>query len=189
MLLIPLAILAIDDEDDRAFMTRIYLDYRRLMYSVAIEIVRDSHIAEDMVSSAIIELIKNIDTLRKINGYRLRSYIASIVRNDSIDYVRKRNRQGKYFFMPDNDSILNNIPSEGTVDEALLRSVEIETLRQAIVKLCENEQLLLMMKYVDEADDSDIARILGIGKDSVRVYLSRARKHLQRIIMEDEKIE
>lgn len=189
MLLIPLAILAIDNEDDRAFMTRIYLDYGRLMYSVAIEIVRDPHVAEDMVSSAIIEMIKDIDTLRKINSFRLRSYIASIVRNDSIDYIRKRNRQGKYYFMPDDDSILNNIPSEGTVDEALLRSAEIDALRQAIVKLSENEQLLLTMKYVDEADDSDIARLLGIGKDSVRVYLSRARKHLQRIIVEDEKID
>ena len=172
MLLIPMAILAIEDEDDRAFMTRIYLDYGRLMYSVAIEIVRDPHIAEDMVSGAILAMIKDIDALRKINSFRLRSYIASIVRNDSIDYVRKRNRQGKYFFMP---------------DDALLRSAEIESLRGAIEKLSENERLLLTMKYVDEAEDSDIARLLGIGKDSVRVYLSRARKHLQRIIMEDNK--
>ena len=187
MLLIPMAILAIEDEDDRAFMTRIYLDYGRLMYSVAIEIVRDPHIAEDMVSGAILAMIKDIDALRKINSFRLRSYIASIVRNDSIDYVRKRNRQGKYFFMPDDDSVLNNIPSEGAVDDALLRSAEIESLRGAIEKLSENERLLLTMKYVDEAEDSDIARLLGIGKDSVRVYLSRARKHLQRIIMEDNK--
>ena len=89
--------------------------------------------------------------------------------------------------MPDDDSVLNNIPSEGAVDDALLRSAEIESLRRAIEKLSENERLLLTMKYVDEAEDSDIARLLGIGKDSVRVYLSRARKHLQRIIMEDNK--
>ena len=45
---------------------------------------------------------------------------------------------------------------------------------------------MLLMKYVDEKNDKEIASILNIGQDSVRVYLSRARKHLLQIVKEVE---
>ena len=57
MITLPLMILAIENDDDRAYITELYLKYRKLMYSVAIEIVRDPHIAEDMVASAVTEMI------------------------------------------------------------------------------------------------------------------------------------
>lgn len=92
--------LAMENEQDRAFITQIYLDYRKLMYAVAMEIVRDPQAAEDMISAALTEMIEQIETLKKINCCRLRSYIASIVRNDSLDYVRKRNRRQLRVFCP-----------------------------------------------------------------------------------------
>lgn len=186
MITLPLMILAIENDDDRAFITQVYLKHRKLMYAVAIDIVRDPQIAEDMVAAAITEMIEKIDMLRKINSCRMRSYIASIVRNDSIDYVRKRDRQGKYAFIPDDEEMINRIPAEETVDDSLLRTVEIEVLRKSIARLHARERILLQMKYVDEKDDKEIAATLNIGRDSVRAYLSRARKQLQQIVKEVE---
>ena len=116
----------------------------------------------------------------------MRSYIASIVRNDSIDYVRKRDRQGKYSFIPDDEEMINRIPAEGAVDDSLLRTVEIEVLRKSITMLHNRERILLQMKYVDEKDDKEIASTLNISSDSVRAYLSRARKRLLQIVKEVE---
>lgn len=186
MVTLPLMILAIENDDDRTYITDLYLKYRKLMYSVAIDIVRDPQIAEDMVASAITEMIVEIDTLRKINCCRMRSYIASIVRNDSIDYIRKRDRQGRYSFMPEDEEMINNIPAEGAVDDRILQTVEIEVLRQSLSRLHPRERTLLQMKYVDEKDDKAIARTLNIGQDSVRAYLSRARRHLLQMIKEVE---
>ena len=45
-------------------------------------------------------------------------------------------------------------------------------------------KILLQMKYVDDMDDKAIARTLNIGQDSVRAYLSRARRQLLKIIKE-----
>lgn len=39
--MIPICILAIEDEDDRAFMENLYMSYQRLMYSTIRNIVRD----------------------------------------------------------------------------------------------------------------------------------------------------
>lgn len=186
MITLPLMILAIENEDDRTFITQVYLKYRKLMYAIAIDIVREPQIAEDMVAAAITEMIEEIDMLRKIKSCRMRSYIASIVRNDSIDYVRKRDRQGKYAFLPDDDEMMNRIPAEGSVDDRILQTAEIEVLRKGIARLHQRERTLLLMKYVDEKDDKEIANTLSIGQDSVRAYLSRARKHLLQIIKEVE---
>ncbi|MGM9603306.1 MAG: RNA polymerase sigma factor [Faecousia sp.] len=182
MITLPLMILAIENDDDRAFITQIYLKYRKLMYAVAIDIVRDSHIADDMVASAITEMIEGIDTLRRINCSRMRSYIASIVRNNSIDYVRKRDRQGKYVFIPDDEELINQIPADGAVDDRILQTVEIEILRKSVSMLHLRERTLLQMKYVDDKDDKAIARTLNIGQDSVRAYLSRARRALSTVL-------
>lgn len=186
MITLPLMILAIDNDDDRAYITDLYLKFRKLMYSVAIDIVRDPQIAEDMVASAITEMIEKIDILREIDCCRMRSYISAIVRNDSIDYIRKRDRQRKYSFFPENEEIINSIPADGAVDDRILQRVEMEVLRQSISILHPKERILLQMKYVDEKNDKEISNILNIGQDSVRVYLSRARKRLLQIIKEVE---
>ena len=184
MITLPLMILAIDNDDDRAFITQVYLEYRKLMYAVAIDIVRDPQIAEDMVAASITEMIEGIALLRKMKTSRMRSYIAAVVRNNSIDYVRKRDRQGKYAFIPDDEEMINQIPAEGAVDDRLLQTVEIEILRKSVSMLPSRERILLQMKYMDDMDDKAIARTLNIGQDSVRAYLSRARKHLLQIVKE-----
>ena len=42
------------------------------------------------------------------------------------------------------------------------------------------------MKYYDGMGDAEIASLLGIKPDSIRVYLSRARKHLKDIMQRTE---
>jgi hypothetical protein len=48
----PAAIMTIEDDDDRAFMERVYLDYRNLMYHIACGILRDHYGAEDVINAS-----------------------------------------------------------------------------------------------------------------------------------------
>lgn len=186
MMIIPTTILAIENEDDRSFMIQLYTNYRWMMYKVALEIVQDSQTAEDMVSQAVCELIDDLADIRKINCCKLKSYIALLVRNDCIDYVRKRNRQSKYCFLSGDGTGINNIAADGSVDDGLIRSAEIMDLKQGLARLSEGERTLLMMKYFDEMSDEEIAAKFGIGKASVRTYLTRARRQLCRMLKEGD---
>ena len=82
--------------------------------------------------------------------------------------------------------MMNRIPAEGSVDDHILQTAEVEVLQKGIARLHPRERTLLLIKYVDEKNDKEIASILNIGQDSVRVYLSRARKHLLQIVKEVE---
>ena len=133
-MMIPIAILSIEDDDDRTFVIQLYMDYRWFMYNIAYEIIQDSQIAEDIVSQAVCELIDALADIRRINSCKLKSYIALLVRNDSIDYVRKRKRQSKYFFIPNDEGAMNNVAADGEVDAALIRDAEICELERVHTK-------------------------------------------------------
>lgn len=183
MMFIPVAILSIGNEDDRAFMVRLYVDYRWLMYKVALSVVREPQLAEDMVSQTLCEMIDNLEKIRAIDCCKLRGYIVSFVRNVSVDFVRKRDRQGKYFFLTGEEA---EVAAEDSVDENLIRMAEIDALKRGFARLSENDRPLLTMKYFDGLSDEEIAARLGVAKASVRTYLMRARNRLCQRLKEDE---
>ncbi len=183
MMFIPVAILSIGNEDDRAFMVRLYVDYRWLMYKVALSVVREPQLAEDMVSQTLCEMIDNLEKIRAVDCCKLRGYIVSFVRNVSVDFVRKRDRQGKYLFLTGEEA---EVAAEDSVDENLIRMAEIDALKRGLARLSENDRLLLTMKYFDGLSDEEIAAQLGVAKASVRTYLMRARNRLCQRLKEDE---
>lgn len=183
MMFIPVAILSIGNEDDRAFMVRLYVDYRWLMYKVALSVVREPQLAEDMVSQTLCEMIDNLEKIRAVDCCKLRGYIVSFVRNVSVDFVRKRDRQGKYFFLTGEEA---EVAAEDSVDENLIRMAEIDALKRGFARLSENDRPLLTMKYFDGLSDEEIAARLGVAKASVRTYLMRARNRLCQRLKENE---
>ena len=50
--MIPIIILSIENEDDREFMSRLYLDYRKRMFAGILGYVSDRSAAEDVLISA-----------------------------------------------------------------------------------------------------------------------------------------
>ena len=183
MMFIPVAILSIGNEDDRAFMVRLYVDYRWLMYKVALSVVREPQLAEDMVSQTLCEMIDNLEKIRAVDCCKLRGYIVSFVRNVSVDFVRKRDRQGKYLFLTGEEA---EVAADDSVDENLIRMAEIDALKRGFARLSENDRPLLTMKYFDGLSDEEIAARLGVAKASVRTYLMRARNRLCQRLKENE---
>ena len=177
MMFIPVAILSIGNEDDRAFMVRLYVDYRWLMYKVALSVVREPQLAEDMVSQTLCEMIDNLEKIRAVDCCKLRGYIVSD------DFVRKRDRQGKYLFLTGEEA---EVAAEDSVDENLIRMAEIDALKRGFARLSENDRPLLTMKYFDGLSDEEIAARLCVAKASVRTYLMRARNRLCQRLKEDE---
>ena len=60
MLMLPMAILMIEDESDRVFIERLYMEHRFLMFKKAFEIVRSPFAAEDIVSEVSTLMVEKI---------------------------------------------------------------------------------------------------------------------------------
>ena len=181
---IPLVILRMEDEDDRQFVTELYQNYKLNMYYTARRIVKDPHTAEDMVQESCIAIINNLDKVKAVEVCRRRAYIVSLVKNISINYVVKRDRQSKYSFIAD-DEILSQQPDlDSDIEEQLIRNCEIATIKSALLRLSEKDRTILRMRYFDDLKDGDIANYLNIKANSVRYYLTLARRRLYAFMTE-----
>lgn len=187
MLMFPAAIVAIEDDDDRAFMERVYLDYQTLMYRVAYNVMKEHFGAEDIISSACEKLCKKILLLRTFDSCKLQSYVVFTCRNTALNLLKSRDRQNARLFY-DMDMVSETVASEGDVSDNILREAEISELTEGLDQLSVKERDILQMKYLLQKTDGEIASVYGIKEDSVRYYLTLARRRLAKIMKEKEQL-
>lgn len=181
MIVFPVAIMAIEDDDDRAFMERVYLDYRKLMYHVAFGIMRDHYSTEDIINSSCENLCKKISLLRSFDTCKLKAYVVFTCRNTALNALKFRNRQNARLFY-DLDLVSETVTSDDDVAEHILREAEIADLTDGLNQLLPKERDILQLRYLLQKNDQEIAAIYGIKQGSVRYYLTLARRHLALIL-------
>ena len=77
--MIPYCILVIEDDDDRAFMEQLFVDYHRLMYHEIFKLVHNQWAAEDVMQSTLVRLIDKIPELRSKDRNHLVNYISPAI--------------------------------------------------------------------------------------------------------------
>jgi len=182
--MLPMAILLIEDENDRAFVEKLYMDNRFLLFKKAFEIVRSPFVAEDIVNDVCTLMIEKIDYLRKIDVCKRRACLVIFARNKAIDHLRRLKIEKKH--MADSEWKLDNAASEGEIYDDIIRTAEIDCLNMALELLDERNRDLLEMKYWRKLSDAEIAERIGIKESSVRQYLTNARRKLKKIMEEVE---
>ena len=90
--MLPLVIMAIEDEDDKAFMTWLYLQYRRLIYSEVRKITGNTDEVEDLLQSVVEKLIEKLPLLRGMEQNKLVNYIISTAKNTAYNSLRGKDR-------------------------------------------------------------------------------------------------
>lgn len=76
----------------------------------------------------------------------------------------------------------DSAPSE---DEELAGTAVRLTVEQALRRLADRDQRVLLMRYADDLTQGEVARRLGVPEGTVKVRLHRARRRL-RFLLADE---
>ena len=76
--MIPISILAIENEDDREFMAKLFETYQRLMYQEIHQIAKDPWLTEDVLYATIVKLIDKISLLRTLSETKGQLYYFSL---------------------------------------------------------------------------------------------------------------
>ncbi len=170
----PPSVIAQEQTDAQEFIEGLYEQYRRLMFSTAGKYTADAQEAEEIVQDALVKLVENVDTLRRVERCVLPAMVVIIVRNTAINHLKhmsvvRRHRAE----LPEE----TETPSAGpTLDELMVREEQLAALRRAWPRLPEGDQLLLSGRYILGLDDRELARLAGCKPSSVRMKLTRARR-------------
>ena len=173
--MIPYCILIIEDDNDRDFMSTLYLSYNRLMYREIFKIVNDPWVTEDLMQEVLIKLIDRVKELRAKDRQHLINYVITVSKNKARNYVRDSNRNKEISF---DDQVDYSAPYLGRdeIEFHLIQKDRLKKLISAWHKLDERSGLLLEKYYILEMSCTEIAKELGTKPGSVRMALSRARK-------------
>ena len=165
----------IGDAESFGQLYDLYIDriYRHLYYRVG-----NASEAEDLAAQVFLNAWRAMGHYRPM-GRPFVVWLLTIAHNLLVDYYRARRESTSI------DDVI--IPADDTADPVTLaeKSFASATLRQAIRKLKRDQQLVVVMRYIDGMDYSDIAGILKKSEGAVRVILHRALVSLRGIMGTD----
>lgn len=180
--MIPFVILAIDDTDDRVFMTSLYLQYKRLMMSEILKIIGEKCDAEDILQASLVKLIEKIPRLRTLGERQRVNYLITTVKNTAYSALRRLKKTG-FASIDDDEWVLGDrLCSNDCVEETITRVETVERLEVIWPMLDEKSRYLLSARYFLEMQPPEIAAELGIKPESVRMELTRARRKAKELL-------
>lgn len=178
-----LMIAAIENDDDRAFMLELYNKYYGLVRKTVYSISHDNRDIEDLINDVFVKLIEKTSVLKDINGCKLAAYVVYTSRSVAINHLKHQSVVNKHTFYGEDADISDSLISiDNHMEDRFEYRSDLEALGNAILKLPQKQKDLLHYKYTLEMDDAEIAEVLGINRNSVREYLTRARRNAKKLI-------
>lgn len=149
----------------------LYQLYSKDMYRFAYYYTGSQTIAEDCVSEAVLQAFRKIGELKNVSAFK--SWLFRILRNCCAASFRKNYRE---------------ILSEA--DNSEIHSFENEenekiSLKNALLKLSDDERELLILHYCIGYTSKEISRMLTLNENTVRSKISRSTEKLRRELVSD----
>ncbi len=141
------------------------------LYRFSLQILKEKEDAEDIVQETFLKLWAAGEGLQKVNN--LEAYSMTVARNLSLDLVRsgqrKREKLKKLQLNEETDNEEKKVEHRDATEKVI----------SIIKKLPETQRLVMHLRDVEEMDFDEIASVMNLNPNAVRVNLSRARKHVR----------
>lgn len=161
---------------DQSAQMQIYKAYYKAMYNTSFRILRDEFEAEDMMQEAFLTAFTKLDSFKGEVAFG--AWLKRIVINKSLTQLKKNN---KY-----QEVKMDVIPNYEIVEEALDYSeLKATKVLDAVNSLKDNYRMVLTLNLIEGYDYEEISEILGYTNENVRTTISRAKKKLKQVLLED----
>ena len=154
-------------------LDQMFRDNHQCVYRAAYGVTRRQEDAEDVLQNLFLRLLQRgfpPDTGRNARGYLYRAAM-----NLALDSVRSRRRQ----ILKEN--LANMQFSASTMNSGSNEEIEASLLN-VIGELDSENAELLLLRYVDNHSDAEIARMRGTSRGTIAVRLFRIRRRIRKLM-------
>lgn len=141
------------------------------LYRFSLQILKEKEDAEDIVQETFLKLWAAGEGLKKVKN--LEAYSMTMARNLSLDLIRsgqlKRDKLKEFRIEKEADNEEKKVEQRDAT----------EKVRSIIEKLPETQRLVMHLRDVEEMEFEEIATVMEMNPNAIRVNLSRARKHVR----------
>ncbi len=154
--------------------------YKSFVFNIALRIVRNREDAEEVAQDSFIKAFKAIDS------FKYQSKFSTWLYRITFNHAISRTRQKKFFQEEINEEITElkylSVCADGL--ENLNRLDRRNILRKVMENLSTEENLLISLYYYEENSMAEVAQIVGLDENLVKVKIHRTRKKLHDLLFD-----
>jgi RNA polymerase sigma-70 factor (ECF subfamily) len=154
----------------------LFREHSAMVYRTAYGVTGSREDAQDIVQTVFLRLLRH-DRVRDFQ-HNPKGYLYRAAVNLSLDTLKARRRRP---FVSDIDPMDIAAPARGSGDEDHSR------LYEAVASLSSESREIVILRYIHEYSDAEIATMLGRSRVAVAVSLFRSRARLKRLLEKPEK--
>ena len=149
--------------------------YRFMMY-------RTGHVqaSEDLTGAVFMRIIEKRHSFDEGRG-SLDVWVFTVARHILADYMRSSRR--KHVSL---DELEGSAASGVTLETHVEQRLQVQMLLEAVGRLKPREAGIISLKYAGGLKNAEIAKVMKLSEKNVGVILSRCRKRLKELLLEEE---
>ena len=157
----------------------LYDKYHKRIYRFVYLKVSHREEAEDLTHQVFLKAWQNIENFT-FQGFPFSSWLYQIARNQVIDHYRSKRA-------PTSIEEIEEIEIVTLEYEKIIDNKDsLEKIREAIPLLPQEQQDVIIMKFIEEIPTKEIAEIMEKPENAIRVLQHRAIKNLKKILTRSE---
>jgi len=160
---------------DAAAIRQVYRLYADGVYRYALYQLGDRAAAEDVAGEVFLRLLTSIEHY-EYRGVPLQAYLYRIARNLVVDQQRRRGRLAPLEALPEKHALSAN-PAHLAEQRLSWRE-----LQAALGQLTEEQRQVVLLKFVEDLDNRQVAAAIGKNEGAVKSLQHRALASLRRIL-------
>lgn len=172
--MIGLFLALIDTEEDKIKFVALYEKYRKLMFYIANDILKDTNLAEDAVQEAFFRIAKNFKKVGEISCPQTKSFVVIITRNIAITMISKENKANEL-----NEKLTHNSTK---FSDDTFENISYKILVNSILELPQKYRDVLYLAHVYGYNYNEISNLLSISVDAVKKRAQRGKEKLKNSI-------
>ena len=159
------------------------LPLKNELYRLALRITLNPAEAEDIVQETMIKIWNRRDQWDEIES--IEAFSLTICRNLALDKMRKIEGQNQSL-----DEVTHDTPDRSyssNPEEQAMQQDRIELIRRLIGQLPEKQRSAMQLRDFEGKSYKEIAAIMGISEEQVKINIFRARQAIRQKYFETEK--
>lgn len=149
--------------------------YQRMVYSIALSVVKDNFIAEEVAQDAFLKAYQHIRSFDHRSAFS--TWLYRIVTNEALMRLRKMGQDKLSFTdaLPEEDVAMPDLTGLDATETAQL-------IQEGLKALPYKESLVLRLYYLEETNMQAVSEITGWTTSNIKVLLHRGRKRMAQLL-------
>lgn len=161
--------------------------HKAYAFSVALRIIKNREEAEEITQDSFVKAFRSLDQFRQ--EAKFSTWLYRIVYTTALNYLRKHSIETVELDSHLSDQLPSYQPDSA---DLLDQKIKKRYISDALGKLKAEDAVVLQLFYIDERSLDEIAAIMELETNTVKIRLHRARPRLRlclQVIMNNESVE